>query len=199
MNKPSLILASGSQIRATILKNAGVPFKIVKTDTDEASIKTQGLSARKTLREIATDLATAKALAVEAPKGTYVLGVDQIMEFEGNPYDKPTSLEEAHTRLMKLRGKPHTLINAAVLIENGSVVWQNIEQPMLWMRDYSEDELDRYFEACDESILKSVGAYQVEQLGVRLFDRIEGDYFAVLGLALSPLLSALREFNVVDF
>ncbi len=199
MNNAGLILASGSEVRATILRNAGVDFKIMKSGTDEDRIKKQGLSQGKSLRNIALELAIAKASAVEPLMDEYVLGVDQILEFEGDLYDKPKSQAEAYNRFLLMRGKPHTLINAAVILQDGDVVWKNIEQPTLWFRNYSEAELSRYFDVCDSSILKSVGAYQVESYGIRLFDKVEGDYFAVLGLALNPLLEALRKFNLVDF
>lgn len=195
----NLILASGSQIRATILRNANIPFSIEKTNTDEPAIKNAGLAEGKDLETIALDLAKAKAQAVIADKNTLVLGADQILEFENEPYDKPTSKEEAFARLKKLAGKTHFLINASVVYLDGTLIYENIEKPSLAVRSMTDADLKAYFSAVDDSVLSSVGAYQVEGPGVRLFDHIDGDYFAVLGLALYPLLPILRSYNIIDF
>ncbi len=196
---PKLILASGSQIRATILKNAGIPFDIIKTNTDEDSLKKVGLARGDDLETIAMDLAIAKARAIKKNSDHIILGSDQILEFEGGLFDKPTSMADAKERLYEMRNKSHSLINACVLVQDGEIIWQNIERPHLFLRDYSRQELDQYFLEADETILKSVGAYHVEGLGIRLFDHIEGDYYAVMGLPLSPVLKALRRFHVIGY
>lgn len=195
----SLILASGSQIRASLLRNAGIPFSIEKTNTDETAIKNKGFAAGHDLETIALTLAKAKAQAVVADKNTLILGADQILEFEGKPYDKPVSRQEAFSRLKKLSGKTHHLINASVVYLNGDVIYKNISKPGLTMRAMTPAQLEAYFASVDDSVLSSVGAYQVEGHGVRLFDTIEGDYFAVLGLALYPLLPVLRSYKIIDF
>ncbi len=199
MSQTKLILASGSRVRATLLKNADIPFEIVKTDTDEALIKEQGLKADHDLQTIALNLALAKAKVVDAPSDTVVLGADQLMEFEGRAFDKPKSISEAKERLLSFRGKPHSLINASVLMQNRKMIWHHIERPVLHVRNFTPSELETYFEQCNDDILNSVGAYQLEHVGIRLFEKIEGDYFAILGLAISPLLAALRELEVIEF
>lgn len=199
MTKNTLILASGSTIRAQILSGAGVAFAVRKSDVDEDVIKKDGLAQHHDCETIALALAKAKALAKSGSDTEFILGSDQILEFEGTIFDKPETMEAAKQRLSLLAGKPHRLINATVLAHKGKIVWQNIDSPTLYVRTLTETELDRYFSAADPSILHSVGGYQVEGLGSRLFERIDGDYFAVLGLALMPLLAALRTFEIIEF
>ncbi|GAB4526555.1 MAG: nucleoside triphosphate pyrophosphatase [Amphiplicatus sp.] len=200
-----IVLASGSAIRARILKEAGLAFDIVRPQVDEAAIKRAGLAEGLDLEALAMRLAEAKARAARAPAGALVIGADQILEFEGRPHDKPTSLDEARARLKEWRGKTHTLINAVAVAEtgekggDGAVVFRHLDRPRLHMRAMTDGEIDRYLEAAGPGILASVGAYQVEGLGARLFERIEGDYFAVLGLSLLPLLGFLRRAGALDF
>ncbi|MBB5517652.1 Maf family protein [Amphiplicatus metriothermophilus] len=194
-----IVLASGSAIRARILKDAGLAFEIVRPETDEAAIKRAGIAEGLDIETLAMRLAEAKARAVRAPARALVVGADQILEFEGRPYDKPASLAEARARLKEWRGRTHTLINAVAVAEDGAIVFRHLDRPRLSMRALTDGEIDRYLEAAGPGILASVGAYQVESLGARLFDRIEGDYFAVLGLSLLPLLGFLRRAGALDF
>ncbi|MEZ5896210.1 MAG: Maf family protein [Parvularculaceae bacterium] len=194
-----LILASGSAIRADILRAAGVPFTIAKPDVDEDAIKDRGKRAGKTLHDIARDLADAKALAVNVAAESLVLGADQIMAFAGEGFDKPKTLSEARARLLELQGRTHSLINAVSIARAGEIVFRNIVEPQLGMRAMSATEIDDYFREAGEGVLASVGAYQVENLGARLFERIEGDYFAVLGLSLFPVLGYLRACGFLRF
>lgn len=194
-----LILASGSAIRANILTGAGVDFDIIKPDVDEDVIKKACVEEGLGLETTAAKLADAKALVVDAPSGAYVLGSDQIMEHQGKAYDKPKDLSEAADRLELLQGGVHTLINAVTIVKGGAVVYQNLDRPRLHMRSMTRAEIDAYIDEAGPAILSSVGAYQVERLGSRLFDRIEGDYFAVLGLSLFPVLNFLRDAGLVDY
>lgn len=202
MSRP-VVLASGSAIRARILKEAGLAFDIIRPDVNEAAIKRAGLAEGLDLEALAMRLAEEKARAVQAPAGALVIGADQILEFEGRPYDKPGSLAEARARLKEWRGKAHTLINAVAVAEadgdGGAVIFRHLDRPRLRMRALTDGEIDRYLQAAGPGILASVGAYQVEGLGARLFERIEGDYFAVLGLSLLPLLAFLRQAGAVEF
>lgn len=195
--KPPIILASGSAIRARILEGAGVPFRVVKPDVDEAAIKQANVALD--LEALAMRLAEAKALAANAPADALVIGSDQILEFEGRAFDKPASMAEARARFLDMAGAPHTLINAVAVARGGEIVFRHLDRPKLFMRALGEAEIDRYLETAGPSILASVGAYQVESFGARLFDRIEGDYFAVLGLSLFPLLAFLRREEALDF
>lgn len=199
MTARAIILASGSAIRAEILTNAGVAFTVARPDVDEAALKRAALARGVGLEALAQELADAKALAVGAPRDAAVIGSDQIMEFEGQPYDKPKTRAEARARLIAVSGKPHTLINAVSVARGGAIVFRSLERPVLHVRALTESELDDYFAEAGEDILASVGAYQVERLGARLFDRIEGDYFAVLGLSLYPLLGFLRREGYLSY
>jgi septum formation protein len=185
----TLVLASGSAVRATILKNAGVSFRVVSPDVDEAALKRQ--LAGESLEKIAAALADAKALAVRAP-AAFVLGSDQILEFRGVAYDKPASRAEAAERLMTMQGDVHTLINAVSIAREGDIVFRHLARPALRMRPMTRREVDAYLARAGDKVLRSVGAYEVEGLGAQLFEAIEGDYFSVLGLSLFPVLEFLR-------
>lgn len=202
MSMKRIILASGSAIRADILRHAGVPFEIVKPDVDENEIKQKAKSDNLDLEALAMRLAEAKCLKVATrpdERDSIVIGSDQIMEFKHRAYDKPASLEEARSRLIAIQGSSHTLINAIAVAHQGEVVWRNIDRPTLHMRRMSEAEIDAYLQSSELDILKSVGAYQIEKLGSRLFERIDGDHFAVLGLSLFPLLQFLRDDGALAF
>ena len=195
----SLILASGSAIRASILTNAGVDFDVVKPGVDEDVIKKSSAEEGLSLKKTALALADAKALAVAADAGVYVLGSDQILEFQGRAFDKPKNLDEARDRLADMQADSHTLINAVSIAHEGRIVFRHLERPRLYLRAMSKPEIDQYIEEAGPAILSSVGAYQVEKLGARLFERIEGDYFSVLGLSLFPTLAFLRKADGVAY
>lgn len=197
MTRPRLILASGSAIRATILNHAGVPFVQKKPNVDEAAIK--AASADANIEQTALRIAEPKALAITANSDDYVLGADQILEYRGKAFDKAQSLEEARTRLLTLQGNTHSLVNAIAVARDGEIIWRHLDRADLVMRALTETEIDAYLKEAGESVLASVGAYQVEGLGARLFERIDGDYFAVLGLSLFPLLGFLKEAGFLDY
>ena len=189
-----LILASGSAIRAAILKSHGIDFTAIKPDVDESVIKAEGEKTGADLETIAMQLAEAKCLAVAKNNPGFTVGSDQILEFEGEAFDKPRDLAEAHNRLTAMAGKTHSLINATVLALDGEIIWRNLERPKLTLRSMAADEIDRYLDAVGEKVLTSVGAYQVEtDDGAALFEHIGGDWFAVQGLAVYPLLDELRQ------
>jgi septum formation protein len=188
-----IILASGSAIRAALLKAAGVEFLVESPAVDEealkASLRAEGVSPR----DQSDALAEAKAMRVSARRPGFVIGADQILAAEGGAFDKAETMADARARLLALRGKRHELHCGAVIAKDGAPIWRTIATARLWMHDFSEDFLDRYLAEAGPGILSSVGCYQVESLGVRLFSRIEGDYFGVLGLPLIEVLGALRE------
>ena len=198
-DRPRIVLASGSAIRAAILREAGVPFEVMRPDVDEDAVKGEGKREGLDLEALAMRLAEAKCLDIAAKTNAIVIGSDQIMEFKGRDYDKPKSMAEARMRLVETQGAAHTLINAVAVARDGDVIWRNLDRPTLVMRKMTEAEIDAYLAACEPDVLKSVGAYQVEKLGGRLFERIEGDHFAVLGLSLFPLLDLLRREGALDF
>ncbi|WP_411816778.1 Maf family protein [Hyphococcus sp. DH-69] len=198
-SKSRVTLASGSSIRAAILSGADVPFDVVKPDVDEDEIKQQAKSDGIDLEKTAMLLAEAKCMAVAATTPGIVIGSDQIMEFEGRAYDKPKTMAEAKDRLLETQGAAHTLINAIAVARDGEIIWRNLDRPTLHMRSLSEAEIDQYLEEAGPEILYSVGAYQIEKLGSRLFDHIDGDHYAVLGLSLFPLLALLRRENILAY
>ncbi len=196
----AIVLASGSAIRAKILSDAGVPFQAKRPDVDETSIIAAHLDAGRAIEELPGRLAREKALAVTpGASDAWVIGSDQVLEFEGRAFEKPRDMAEARARLLAMQGATHRLRNAVAVVRSGEVVFEETGAVALTMRKMSEEEVDAYLKAAGEDILSSVGAYQVEKLGSRLFDNIEGDYFTVLGLNLLPLLNFLRRSGELTF
>jgi septum formation protein len=191
MSRP-LILASTSSIRLQLLRNAGLDVTAQPARVDEETIR-QSLEAEgATPRDIADALAEMKAARIASrTPGSLVLGCDQVLDFKGTAFAKPTSPDEARTQLLSLRGQTHSLLSAAVLYDGGEPIWRHVGQARLTMRDFSEDYLYDYLARNWPGISHSVGAYMLEAEGVRLFSRIDGDYFTILGLPLLPLLSYL--------
>jgi septum formation protein len=188
-----ILLASASASRATLLRNAGVVFEAVSSGVDEAVIKTRLLNAGEGPAAIAETLAEAKALAVSADDRRLVIGADQTLDLDGELVDKASCVEEVRDRLRRLRGRTHLLHSAAVLVRNGAIVWRSLSSPQMTMRAFSDDFLEDYLARQGEAVLSSVGCYHLEGVGAQLFERVEGDQFAVLGLPLIQLLAALRD------
>jgi len=187
-----IILASGSDIRQRLLRNAGVEFGVVVPRVDEETVKASLLSEGAPPRDVADALAELKArrVALQNPDAL-VLGCDQVLAHGDAILSKPESVEDARRQLSQLRAKRHSLFSAAVIYEDGAPVWRHVGQVRLLMRDFSDAYLDDYLARNWESIRHSVGGYKLEEEGVRLFSRIEGDYFTVLGLPLIEVLSYL--------
>lgn len=188
----SLILASGSQIRATLLSNAGVDFTVEAPRIDEASIRA-GLEAEEaTPRDIADALAEYKARKVGAKNpGALVLGCDQVAALKGEILSKPETQDEAIDQLTRLSGQTHQLLSAAVIYHDYEPIWRHVGTVRLTMRQLSQAYIRDYVARNWDSIRHSVGAYKLEEEGVRLFAQIDGSYFNVLGLPLTELLSYL--------
>jgi septum formation protein len=198
--RPPLILASASRSRARILEAAGLAFIVEPPGLDESAMR-QAVSGEGTLtpHDVTEVLARAKAEAVSdlAPKA-YVIGGDQILALGETVFSKPDSMEAARRQLLDLSGKTHTLHTAVAVATNGDTVWAETTVATLTMRKLSPGFIGRYLAAAGEEVLNSVGAYQLESLGVQLFDKIDGDYFSILGLPLIPLLDALRREGVIE-
>lgn len=194
-----LILASASQIRADLLRNAGLDFDVEKARVDEDAIKQAMQAEDAPPRDIADALAEMKArkVADKFPEAM-VIGCDQVLAFDKLILSKPTSPEDAGDQLRQLRGQRHMLLSAAVIYHEGKPIWRHIGQVRLRMRDVSDTYLDDYISRNWDDIRHSVGAYQLEAEGVRLFHSIEGDYFNVLGLPLLQLLAFLTLRGVIE-
>jgi len=189
---PPVVLASQSPARAALLRDAGVSFEAVRSGVDEDEVKA-GLQAEGAPpRDVADVLAELKAVRVSRRRPGLVIGSDQVLDLDGTVVDKAETLDEARDRLLSFRGRAHVLHSAVVVARDGQPIWREIKSARMHVRDFSDAWLDRYIEAEGEHLLGSVGCYRLEAEGVQLFSRIDGDYFAILGLPLLGLLDFLR-------
>jgi len=197
MSEP-LILASASRVRASMLQAAGVPVEIVPARVDESELKIALRSQGAEPADVAIALAELKALQVSRSRpGRLVLGADQMLDCAGTWFDKPEDAAGARDQLLTLRGRKHRLTSAAVLARDGSRIWHHAAAAQLTMRQFTDTFLDGYLAKAGDAVLGSVGAYQLEGLGAQMFERIEGDYFVILGLPLLPVLDILRKQNML--
>jgi septum formation protein len=194
-----VILASTSAIRAQLLRAAGVAIECVSPRVDEAAIRDALVAEGASARDIADALAESKArkVASKYPRD-WVLGCDQILALGNDCLEKPASIEIARAQLAALRGKSHQLLSAAVLYHQGEPVWRHVGVARLTMRQFTDTYLDSYIARNWPVIGSSVGAYQLESEGVRLFSQIQGDYFTILGLPMLELLNFLTLRGVID-
>jgi septum formation protein len=193
-----LILASGSAIRSEILRRAGVAFTVETSAVDEAEIKAAFRAEQRPVIDCAVALAEAKASRVSRRHaGALVIGADQILVCDGVWYDKPADRAAARDQLLALRGKRHELVSAVCVLRDGERLWHVVERPALTVREFSDGFLEGYLDTAGDAILASVGAYELEGRGVQLFERIHGDFFAILGLPLLPLLAFLRGHGAI--
>ncbi|QOZ06250.1 Maf family nucleotide pyrophosphatase [Bradyrhizobium sp. CCBAU 51765] len=191
-----LILASQSSARKMLLANAGLEFEAVTADIDERGI--QAASRLSNPREIALLLAREKAKAVSASQpGSYVIGADQTLALGMRLFNKPAGRAQALAQLRDLAGKSHELNSAVAVACDGKIVFEDVSVARMTMREMTEVELSAYLAAAGDAVTTSVGAYQLEGLGIHLFERIEGDHFTILGLPLPPLLAFLRRERLV--
>ena len=189
--KDPLILASQSRARQMLLANAGISFEAVPADIDERSVqKNSGLSAPG---EIAGLLAREKACFVSSKNpGRYVVGADQTLALGNRLFSKPAGRAQAAEQLRLLAGHTHELHSAVAVARDGKIVFSDVGIARMTMRRLDESEIEAYLDQAGQAVTTSVGAYQLEGLGVHLFERIDGDHFTILGLPLLPLLAFLR-------
>mgnify|MGYP000085432218 FL=1 len=193
-----LILASSSKARFTMLKNAGVDCEAIASMIDEEGYKQSMKAEGANAAEAAETLAEMKALRMyrQQPDGI-VIAADQMLECNGIWFDKPRDRDNTRAQLLALRGKTHQLVSAAVVYKEGSRIWGKIDTAHLTMRNFTEEWLDDYLDACGDEIYNCVGGYQLEGLGAQLFTEVRGDLFTVLGLPLLPLIGFLRDHGIL--
>jgi septum formation protein len=189
--KSPLILASQSRARQALLTNAGIGFEALTAGIDERAVQqASGLSAPG---EIASLLAREKALSVSARQpGKFVIGADQTLALGERLFSKPAGRAQAAEQLRALAGRSHELHSAVAVARDGKILFEAVAIAGMTMRRLGEAEIDVYLDEAGDAVTSSVGAYQLEGLGVHLFERIEGDHFTILGLPLLPLLAFLR-------
>lgn len=192
-----LVLASGSRTRATMLERAGLSAILDAPSVDEEEVKRAGRAEGVPADAVAEALAELKAQRVtRRHPGAFVIGADQMLDCEGHWFDKPADRAGARDQLLALRGKTHQLVSCAVVVRDGQRLWHKVDRARLTMRWFSEAFLDEYLDRAGAEVLHSVGAYQLEGLGAQLFQKVEGDFFTILGLPLLPLLGFLRVHGV---
>ncbi|MCF3627893.1 Maf family protein [Thalassospiraceae bacterium LMO-SO8] len=188
-----LVLASGSRVRADMLRAAGLGITVDPADVDEPEIEADCRQNGMSTPDVALALAAAKASRVAGRHpGALVIGADQMLDLDGDSLRKPDDLAAAARTLERLAGRDHTLVSAVVLARDGQVIWRHHASARLTMRPLDGDAIADYLDRAGAAVLTSVGAYQLEGLGAQLFEGIEGDYFTILGLPLLALLGELR-------
>ncbi len=197
-----LLLASASDIRLSLLRAAGVAVEAQPARIDETTILTALQAEGARPRDIADTLAEMKARKVsdrvlDRLPEAFILGCDQVLDFEGQVWQKPQTPDDARHHLQTLRAKRHKLLSAAVLYHRGEPVWRYVGEVRLTMRQVSDHYIDSYVSRNWDGIRHCVGAYKLEEEGARLFSQIDGDYFTVLGLPLLPLLGYLSDRGVL--
>ena len=193
-----LILASGSAARAQMLMSAGIPITVVKPDVDERALEAPLRAKGAGGRDIAAALAQAKVLEVSARHpGRHVLGGDQTLEIDGGLLSKPEGREGARAHLRLLSGRVHQLHAAAALALDGEILLAASDHASLSMRSFGDAFIETYLDAAGDAVLGSVGAYQIEGLGIHLFDRIVGQHAVIMGLPLQAVIAGLRKLCLV--
>jgi septum formation protein len=197
LSSQPLVLASRSDIRGKILAAAGLRFEIRPSQVDERAIEAE--AKIEDPAAVARHLARAKAAAIASSlPGRAVLGADQTLARGLKRFSKPAVRAAAAEQLRDLRGRTHELHSALVLVRDETVLFSCVDTARLTMRDFSDRFLEDYLDMAGNAAFNSVGAYQLEGIGIHLFERIDGDYFTILGLPLLPLLTFLRQNKFID-
>lgn len=195
---PVLILASASASRAAMLRNVGLTVETRPAGVDEDSVKRSIQRDGGSAAEAARLLAELKARRIAQNRpDALVIGADQMLDCDGDWFDKPESPNAARQHLQRLRGRPHRLLTAAVVVRGDAVIWSHTDTATLTMRPFSDAFLDSYLEQAGADVLQTVGGYRLEGHGAQLFSRIDGDFFTILGLPLLPLLDFLRGHGIL--
>jgi septum formation protein len=195
---PQLILASGSSARRSLLVAAGLSFAVKPADIDEGKVKREAREAGADAASTALRLAELKAQAVAKDnRESIVIGADQLLVCEDDWFDKPADIVSAAEQLGRMRGRTHELITAVACYQGAARLWHHLATPRLAMRDFSDSFLDAYLEREKDAVTTSVGGYRLEGLGLHLFDAIDGEHAAILGLPMLALLDFLREHGIL--
>jgi len=193
-----IILSSTSVVRRQLLTQAGLQIKTARPPVEEGRLKETMRKAGASAAQVAEALAECKAASIgEILPGAFVIGADQMLVCDDVWFDKPVDRAAAKQQLQSLRGRTHALITAAVIVAEGKILWKFTDSARLTMREFSDEFLDAYLDSVGDAATRAVGGYQLEGLGVQLFETIDGDYFSILGLPLLPLLAALRQAGAV--
>ena len=194
----TLLLASGSKTRAEILKKAKIGFKVVDHGVDEEELK---ISLNElSPKDISIQLSEIKAIKPSMKHSEdFVIGADQVLDFNGSLINKAVHLQEAKKQLLELNGKTHKLITSITIAKNGVVVWKHYDVAKITMRELSEKQIDEYLYNMDKETLGCVGVYAIEQEGIKLLNKIDGDYFSILGLPLLPLTQFLWQNHILYY
>ena len=195
-----LILASGSRFRRQMLEAAGLQFQVQTATVDETAERSMMTRDNPAIEpaEVAMRLAARKAREISGRNPeALVIGADQVLALDRKIYGKPADVRAARAQLLGLRGRTHTLPTAVVLVRGGAVLWEHLGIAELKMRMFSDEFLGAYLRAASGQLTETVGGYALEGLGSQLFERIEGDYFTIIGLPLIPLLAELRRQGVI--
>ena len=189
-------LASKSETRGRLLKNAKISFSRVDHGVDEDEVKISLQNQSPT--EIAVKLSELKATQPNPEnKEDLVIGSDQVLDLEGKLFNKARDLDEAKSQLIELSGKKHSLITPTVIAQNKNIIWRHLDKSILVMRSLTTNEIDNYLNEVDKSILNLVGVYAIEQEGIKLFEKIDGDFFSIQGLSVIPLINFLRQHDLI--
>lgn len=196
MNPLDIILASTSKIRGKILSDAGIQFSVLNSELDEEKAKDSLTDLSP--REISLELARLKSekTSRQHPRAM-TIGADQVLGIKNQVFNKPVSRADAEKQLLMLRNATHTLYSAVSCAIGGAEVWNHCSEARLTMRDFTREFLSSYLDGSPADYLSSVGAYKLEETGIQLFEKIDGDYFAILGLPILPLLGFLRQRGII--
>ena len=195
----SLVLASASPFRRMLLENAGIRFQAKAAQIDERALEGQIEQQGSTPEEVAIILAEAKARDVgTAFPDDIIIGSDQTMSLGARVYHKPKDMDEARDHLLSLSGQVHQLNSAIVITQGNDVLWKHVSSARMSVRTLNAEFIEGHLRRVGDKALSSVGAYQLEGEGIQLFEKIDGDYFTILGLPMLPLLAKLRDLRVID-
>lgn len=193
MRPSNFILASKSKARQDMLRGAGFDFEINPANIDERKIEDEMTAKGKSFADIALELGKQKALVLSKDSDDLIIGSDQILVFNDRVVSKADNVDVARERLKSFRGQTHILISSVAVARKNQILWHETAQAHLTMRSFSDEFLESYITNAGDALTNCVGCYALEQLGIQLFENIDGDYFTILGMPLLPLIGYLQK------